>query len=85
MQVNLVGLTCFAISSVEHPQADGQVEAANKVVLQGLKKSLDEGKGAWTDEFGSVLWSYQTTSQPTTLFKLTFRVDAMIPGRGLRP
>ncbi|XP_025661750.1 uncharacterized protein [Arachis hypogaea] len=31
-------------SSVEHPQTNGQVEAANKVVLLGLKKRLDNKK-----------------------------------------
>ncbi|XP_015958919.1 uncharacterized protein LOC107482839 [Arachis duranensis] len=29
-------------SSVEHPQTNGQVEAANKVILLGLKKQLDK-------------------------------------------
>ncbi|XP_016165137.1 uncharacterized protein K02A2.6-like [Arachis ipaensis] len=37
-------------SSVEHPQTNGQVEAANKVILQGLKKGLDQKKGVWVDE-----------------------------------
>ena len=31
---------------VEHPQANGQVEAANKIILRGLKKRLDDKKGA---------------------------------------
>ncbi|XP_025636239.1 uncharacterized protein [Arachis hypogaea] len=43
-------------SSVEHPQTNGQVKAANKVILQGLKKRLDQQKGAWADELVSVLW-----------------------------
>ncbi|XP_019435938.1 PREDICTED: uncharacterized protein K02A2.6-like [Lupinus angustifolius] len=29
-------------TSVEHPQTNGQAEAANKVILKGLKKRLDE-------------------------------------------
>ncbi|XP_025628782.1 uncharacterized protein [Arachis hypogaea] len=33
-------------SSIEHPQTNGQVEAANKVILQDLKKRLDQKKGA---------------------------------------
>ena len=39
-------------------------------------------KGAWADELESILWSYRITLQSTTdetLFKLTYRVDAMIP------
>ncbi|XP_057756482.1 uncharacterized protein LOC130975760 [Arachis stenosperma] len=31
-------------SSVEHPQTNGQVESANKVILQGLKKRLGDKK-----------------------------------------
>ncbi|XP_072076788.1 uncharacterized protein [Arachis hypogaea] len=34
-------------SLVEHPQSNGQVEAANKIILQGLRKRLDQKKGSW--------------------------------------
>ncbi|XP_016192920.1 uncharacterized protein LOC107633838 [Arachis ipaensis] len=69
-------------SSVEHPQTNGQVESANKVILLGLKKRLDNKKGAWADELASVLWSYRTTEQSATgetPFRLTYGVDAVIP------
>ncbi|XP_057738155.1 uncharacterized protein LOC130955332 [Arachis stenosperma] len=69
-------------SSVEHPQTNGQVESANKIILSGLKKRLDNKKGAWADELGSVLWSYRTTEQSSTKetpFRLTYGVDAVIP------
>ncbi|XP_015941178.1 uncharacterized protein LOC107466687 [Arachis duranensis] len=33
-------------TSVEHPQANGQAEAANKVILAGLKKMFQDAKGA---------------------------------------
>ncbi|XP_020978180.1 uncharacterized protein LOC110271548 [Arachis ipaensis] len=69
-------------SSVEHPQTNGQVESANKVILLCLKKRLDSKKGAWADELASVLWSYRTTEQSSTgktPFRLTYGVDAVIP------
>ncbi|KAL1346027.1 hypothetical protein AAHE18_08G159100 [Arachis hypogaea] len=69
-------------SLVEHPQTNGQVESANKVILQGLKKRLDSKKGAWADELASVLWSYRTTEQSSTKetpFRLTYGSDAVIP------
>nr|XP_025634567.1 uncharacterized protein LOC112728581 [Arachis hypogaea] len=69
-------------SSIEHPQTNSQVEAANKVVLLGLKKRLANKKGVWADELASVLWSYRTTEQLSTgetPFCLTYGVDAMIP------
>ncbi|XP_072060296.1 uncharacterized protein [Arachis hypogaea] len=67
---------------VEHPQTNCQVKAANKVILQGLKKRLEQKKGAWADELASVLWSYRTTLQSSTRetpFRLSCGVDAMIP------
>nr|XP_025692494.1 uncharacterized protein LOC112794725 [Arachis hypogaea] len=69
-------------SSVEHSQSNGQVEAANKVILKGLKKRLDQKKGSWADELASVIWSYRTTAQSSTgeaPFRLTYGVDAVIP------
>ncbi|XP_025665070.1 uncharacterized protein [Arachis hypogaea] len=69
-------------SSVEHPQTNGQVEAMNKVILQSLKKRLDQKKEAWVDELASVLWSYRTTPRSSTgetPFRLTYGVAAMIP------
>ncbi|XP_016192792.1 uncharacterized protein K02A2.6-like [Arachis ipaensis] len=69
-------------SSVEHSQTNSQVEAVNKVILLGLKKRLDNKKGAWADELASVLWSYRTTEQSSTgetPFRLMYGVDAMVP------
>nr|KYP66423.1 Gypsy retrotransposon integrase-like protein 1 [Cajanus cajan] len=45
-------------TSVEHPQSNGQAEAANKVILTELKKRLGSAKGAWVDELPEVLWAY---------------------------
>ncbi|XP_057434469.1 uncharacterized protein LOC130727374 [Lotus japonicus] len=69
-------------ASVEHPQSNGQVESANKVILNGVKKRLGEAKGLWANELITVIWAYNTTPQSTTgetPFKLTYGVDAMIP------
>ncbi|XP_015943830.1 uncharacterized protein LOC107468967 [Arachis duranensis] len=68
-------------NSVEHPQTNGQVESANKIIIKGLKKRLDEAKELWADELGSVLWSYRTTPQTTTgetPFRLTYGIEAVI-------
>jgi len=42
-------------SSVEHPQTNGQAEAANKIILGQLKRRLDEAKGKWLEELLEVL------------------------------
>ncbi|XP_016199156.1 uncharacterized protein LOC107640119 [Arachis ipaensis] len=69
-------------TSVEHPQANGQVEAANKVILAGLKKRLQDAKRAWAEELPQVLWASRTTPHPTTgetPFRLVYGVEAIIP------
>nr|KYP72275.1 Transposon Ty3-I Gag-Pol polyprotein [Cajanus cajan] len=69
-------------TSVEHPQTNGQAEAANKVILWELKKRLGNAKGQWADELPSILWAYHCTPQSTTQetpYRLTYGADAMIP------
>ncbi|RDX90524.1 hypothetical protein CR513_27595, partial [Mucuna pruriens] len=51
-----------SFTSVEHPQTNGQAEAANRVILRGLRRRLEEAKGRWAEELPQVLWSYDTTS-----------------------
>ncbi|XP_025669810.1 uncharacterized protein [Arachis hypogaea] len=69
-------------SSVEHPQTNGQVESANRIILQGLKKKLSEAKGEWADLIPEILWSYNTSIQTATgetPFKLVYGAEALIP------
>ncbi|XP_057444260.1 uncharacterized protein LOC130736441 [Lotus japonicus] len=69
-------------ASVEHPQTNGQAESANKVILEGLKKKLDEAKGLWAEELPGVLWAYNTTEQSSTRetpYRLTYGTDVMLP------
>jgi len=32
-------------ASVEHPQTNGQVDSANRILLRGLKRRLEKAKG----------------------------------------
>ncbi|GAU32257.1 hypothetical protein TSUD_53840 [Trifolium subterraneum] len=43
-------------TSVEHPQTNGQAEAANRVILRGLRRRIGASKGNWTEELHNVLW-----------------------------
>jgi len=36
--------------SMEHPQTNGQLESANRVLLRGLKRRLEKAKGTWSEE-----------------------------------
>ena len=42
-------------STLAYPQSNRQAEATNKVIVDGLKKRLDEAKGKWVDELPHVL------------------------------
>ena len=48
-------------TSVEHPQKNGKVESANRVLLRGLKRRLEKAKGTWAEEVPKIVWAYHTT------------------------
>ncbi|XP_077242342.1 uncharacterized protein LOC143882822 [Tasmannia lanceolata] len=69
-------------TSVAHPQTNGQTEVTNRILLQGIKKRLDEKVGRWADELYHVLWAYRTTPRTPTgesPFNLSFGTEAVIP------
>ncbi|XP_061348224.1 uncharacterized protein LOC133293652 [Gastrolobium bilobum] len=70
-------------ASVEHPQTNGQAEAANKVIIEGLRRRIEQSaKGKWIEELYYVLWGYRTTIQTSigeSPFKLTYGCETMIP------
>jgi transposase InsO family protein len=69
-------------SSPGYPQSNGQAEASNKILLNGIKRKLEEAKGKWVEELPSVLWMHRTTGRKSTdetLFALAYGVEAVIP------
>ena len=69
-------------STPAYPQGNGQAEAVNKVIVNGLKRRLEGAKGNWAKELPNVLWAYQTTprrSTGETAFSLTYGAEAVIP------
>ena len=48
-------------STPAYPQSNGQAEAVNKAILNGLKRRLDGAKGNWAEELPNVLLAYRTT------------------------
>ena len=53
-------------STPTYPQGNGQAEAVNKVIVNGLKKKLDDAKGKWVEELPHVFWTYRTTPRRST-------------------
>jgi hypothetical protein len=75
---------CF--TSTHHPQANGQVEKANDLILKGLRPRLYEPLkkfgGKWVQELPSVVWRLQT--QPCwatgqTPYFLVYGSEAVLP------
>ena len=48
-------------STLVYPQGNGQAKVVNKVIVNGVKKRLDDVKGKWVEELSHVLWTYRTT------------------------
>ncbi|XP_075675142.1 uncharacterized protein LOC142644403 [Castanea sativa] len=69
-------------STSAYPQGNRQAKAVNKVIMNGLKKRLDEVKEKWVEELPHVLWTYHTTprrSTRETSFSMTYGAKAVIP------
>ena len=69
-------------STPTYPQGNGQANAVNKVIVNWLKKRLDDAKGKWVEELPHVLWTYRTTprrSTGETPFSMTYGAETVIP------
>jgi transposase InsO family protein len=57
-------------ASVAHPQTNGQVEKANGIICNGIKKRLltplEKARQNWVEELPNVLWSIRTTPNTAT-------------------
>jgi transposase InsO family protein len=73
-------------ASVAHPKTNGQVEKANDLICNGIKKRLpaplEKAKHAWVDELPSMLWILRTMPNAATQetpFFLVHGAEAMLP------
>jgi hypothetical protein len=73
-------------ASVAHHKTNGQVEKANGLICNGIKKRLlaplEKAKHAWVDELLSVLWSMRTTPNAATQetpFFMVHGAEVMLP------
>ena len=69
-------------STPTYPQGNGQAEASNKVIVNGLKKRLDDAKGRWVEELPHVLWAYRMMlrhSTGETPVTMTYEAEVVLP------
>jgi len=75
--------TKIAFALVYHPESNGAVERANRVIFSAVSKTLfNLRKGKWVEELLKVVWSHNTTTSRTmgfTPFKLLYGEEAMLP------
>ncbi|VFQ60552.1 unnamed protein product [Cuscuta campestris] len=69
-------------SSVAYPQGNGQVENANRTIVDGLKKRLGEAGNKWLEELPHIVWAFRVTPRRAhgeTPFSLTYGCEARLP------
>ena len=65
-----------------YPQANGQVEAINKVVKTMLHRMVGDHKSNWHHVLFSTLWAYRTSMKTAigfTPFQLVYGLEAVLP------
>ncbi|XP_050908888.1 uncharacterized protein LOC127122627 [Lathyrus oleraceus] len=76
--------TLFKLVTSTHyyAQANGQVEAANKVIIGLIKKIVAKKRKNWHKTLDRILWACRTSPKEetkSTPFRLTFGHDAVLP------
>jgi transposase InsO family protein len=69
-------------SSPYYPQANGQVEAINKVLKTMIQRMVWENKTSWHLQLFSTLWAYRTsvkTATGFTSFQLIYGLEVVLP------
>ncbi|XP_073137946.1 uncharacterized protein [Henckelia pumila] len=69
-------------SSPYYPQANGQAEASNKVLIQILQKMMEDNPRDWPRLLSETLWAYRTSKRTATEvspFALAYGHEAVLP------
>jgi len=74
--IKMINLTPY------YTQANGQVEAINKILISLIKKHIGKKPKAWHETLNQVLWAYRNSPKEatrTTPFRLVYGHDAVLP------
>ncbi|XP_070014420.1 uncharacterized protein [Nicotiana sylvestris] len=70
------------LSTPYHLVGNSQAKSSNKIILNILKKKLEDAKRLWPELLLEVLWAYRTTPKTSTSetpYSLVYGTDAVIP------
>jgi hypothetical protein len=72
-----------SFTSMYHPQSNREVERANALIFEAIKKILeDKKKGKWAEVMPRAVWSHNTTicrATNFTPFRLLFGAEVVLP------
>jgi hypothetical protein len=69
-------------SSAYYAQANGQVEASNKVLIKIIKKRIKDNLRRWHEKLSEALWEHRTSrhrATKVTPFELVYGWEAVLP------
>jgi hypothetical protein len=69
-------------SSPYYAKANGQAEASNKILINLIKKKIEERPRRWHEVLNEALWAYRVSKHgaiKVTLFELVYGQEAVLP------
>ncbi|MCO5615055.1 hypothetical protein L7F22_069343 [Adiantum nelumboides] len=75
-------------STVYYPQANGQAESTNKILVRIIRKLVNQNTTDWDEKLDSALWAFRTAFKVTTRmtpFKSVYGLEAVVPMEFLVP
>jgi hypothetical protein len=69
-------------SSSYYAQANGQIDASNKVLIKIIKKRIKDNLRRWHEKLSEVLWAHRTSrhgATKVTPFELVYGQEAVLP------
>nr|GEZ24053.1 hypothetical protein [Tanacetum cinerariifolium] len=70
------------LSTVYHPQTNGQVEVSNRGLKRILERTIGENRASWSDKLDDTLWAFRTaykTPIKCTPYKLVYGKACHLP------